>query len=94
MRFFISDDVHPANNLIVEAPSFFDARANAEKLLAWRFPDRPSGTVTVEPTSASARIDAELEWCGSDAGRVPDRSLWVRERFNFKDKMGAWERMT
>lgn len=89
MKFIVTDT--KKRTIVVEAASFFDARQHAPKLMAWSFPTA-SDVASVEPADPDAVVTHELEWRGTDAGRVQNRFLWVRTRV--ARGWTQWERAT
>jgi hypothetical protein len=70
--------------IVIEAPTFFDARAHAQRAL---------GAEELEVTHAAenARADVELRWVGSDAGVRPGRHMQARTRV--KGRLTKWQRV-
>jgi hypothetical protein len=90
---WVTDAATPERSpdLVVSAPTWFDARSNAAKLWATIYPHvdpaLPLDAVLADPGTEPL---AELEWRGSDAGSHPNKTMWMRTRATLRSKWSEW----
>lgn len=75
MKFMVSDGTY---RLFLKAATWFDARANADRIFRWEYATGPLFPLRTEIVADHVIEQWELEWRGTDAGPRPNRALWVR----------------